>query len=82
LPNTIKVIPVSSLKASANADAHALANAETKASDRLGKLRTAIHADAAIEAALTAKGYTDDQVVSVQVDAQSNVWIYVDDTNK
>jgi len=79
---TINIVPVSSLKASANADAHALANAEAKATDRLGKLRAAVHANAAIEAALTAKGYNDNQVVAVQADASANIWIYVDDSSK
>jgi hypothetical protein len=78
--STINVVPVSSLKASANADAHALANAEAKADDRLTKLRAAVHANAALEAALAAKGYADNQVVAVQVDAQSNVTIYVNDS--
>ena len=71
---TINIVPVSSLKASANAEA--------KATDRLGKLRAAVHANAAIEAALTAKGYNDNQVVAVQADASANIWIYVDDSSK
>jgi hypothetical protein len=74
--STINIVAVSSLKA----DASALANAKTSSSDRLTKLRAAVHADAAIEAALTAKGYSDDHVVAVKIDASATIWVYVDDT--
>ena len=79
---TINIVPVSSLKASGTANASALTSAEASASDRLGKLRAAVHGNAAVEAALTAKGYNDNQVVSVQADASANIWVYVDDSNK
>jgi len=41
-----------------------------------------VHANAAVEAALTAKGYNDDQVVGLQASADSSLVVYVDDSKK
>ena len=75
----VTIVPVSSIQGGATADAKTLADAQTSGSDRLGKIRTALHANASLEAALTAKGYTDADVLAVQADANANVWIYVQD---
>ena len=46
----------------------------------MAQLQSAVQANAAIEAALQAKGYDDEDVVAVQTDASGTVWVFVDDT--
>ena len=80
--STVVIVPVSSMKADASITAAALTAAETHASTRLGAIRAAIHGNAVVEAALTAKGYNDNQVVGLQADASSTITVYVDDSAK
>lgn len=77
--STITIVPVSQIDGAAKADASALATAETSGSDRLTKLRAAVHANAAIEAKLTAAGYADSDVLDVETNGSGAVWVYVKD---
>lgn len=77
--STITIVPVSSIEGAASADATALATAETTGSDRLAKIRAAVHANAAIEAKLTAEGYSDSDVLDVESNGSGAVWVYVKD---
>ena len=77
--STISIVPVSQIDGAASADASALATAESSGSDRLTKLRAAVHANAAIEAKLTAAGYTDADVLDVETNGSGAAWVYVED---
>lgn len=77
--STITIVPVSSISGGANADASALATAETSGSDRLTQVRAAVHANAAIEAKLTEAGYADADVLDVESNGSGAVWVYVKD---
>jgi hypothetical protein len=73
----ITIVPISSLEGGANADASLVADAQAASADQLTKLRAAVHANAAIEAQLTAKGYTDDSVLAVKGSDSGAIWVYV-----
>jgi hypothetical protein len=77
--STITIIPVSQISGGATADAGALAAAETSGNDRLTQVRAAVHANAAIEAKLTAAGYSDSDVLDVEANGSGAVWVYVKD---
>jgi len=77
--SAITIVPVSSIEGGANADATALATAEASGSDRLSQVRAAVHANATIEAKLTAAGYTDADVLDVESNGSGAVWVYVKD---
>ncbi|MEO6395753.1 MAG: hypothetical protein ABIO40_07560 [Devosia sp.] len=76
---TITIVEVSSLEGSASASATALADASAANSDRLTALHTAVAANAAIQAKLTASGHDTDDVVAVKADASGSLWVYVDE---
>lgn len=71
----ITIVPVSDLKGAANADASLFTSAD--ASARLDKVRAAVKANAALEAALQAKGYSDADVVDVQSAGSGDIFVYV-----
>lgn len=73
----ITIVPVSILEGAATADTGSLAEAQTSAGDRLSQLRTAVHANAAIEDKLTAAGYTDNDVLDVEAGSTDKVSVYV-----
>jgi hypothetical protein len=74
----INIVEVSSLEGSADASATALADATAANSANLDQIHTAVAANAAIQAKLTASGHDTDDVVAVKTDAQGALWIYVD----
>jgi hypothetical protein len=76
--STINIVEVSSLEGSADVSATALADATTANSANLDQLHTAVAANAAIQAKLTASGHDTDDVVALKTDAQGALWVYVD----
>lgn len=74
---TVNFVTVSTLKATGNTKA--LDNALDKHKDVVGKLRTDVGLHVALNAKLTAAGYTADDVVAVVAEADGSVTVYIDD---
>jgi hypothetical protein len=76
---TINIIPLSSLKGEAAANAEALDKALSEKSSDLTTLRTKIDANAALKAKLEADGHASDDVVAVTSEADGSLNVYIDD---
>ena len=76
---TINIVEVASLEGSADLSATAIADATASNGDRLAAIRSAVGANAAIQAKLTASGHDTDDVLAVKTDASGVVWVYVDE---
>lgn len=76
---TINIVTVASIKA--NGNTNALDNALKKNASAVATLRTSVGASAALNAKLTAAGYSAEQVVAVVAEADGSVTVVVDEGN-
>lgn len=76
---TVETMTLSELKGEAGENAEALDQAMNDAGDQMDALHSAIEANSDVTAALDAEGYSADDVVAVQSDADGTLQVIVDD---
>jgi hypothetical protein len=76
----IDIVTLAELQGNAAENSAALGEAVSAQATSLAELTAAIEANADVQAALTAEGFTSDQIVAVTSSGEGNLTIVVDDT--